>query len=69
MRCLLLQTDEKGTEAAAVTAIMLARAMMREPPSVVVRLDRPFVFAVTHRATGAALFVGEVHEPEGWKGE
>lgn len=29
-----------------------------------IRFDRPFVFGVVHRASGAALFVGEVLEPE-----
>lgn len=32
-----------------------------------IRLDRPFVLAVVHLPTGAALFCGEVHRPEAWK--
>ena len=33
------------------------------------RFDRPFVFAVVHRASRLALFCGEVHQPEAWKEE
>lgn len=33
------------------------------------RFDRPFAFAVVHRASGLALFSGEVHSPEKWSGQ
>jgi serpin B len=54
--------DERGTEAAAVTgATMLTSAPA--PPTLVVRADRPFAFAVVHRSTGLPLFVGHVADP------
>jgi len=55
--------DEKGTEAAAATAvIMVGSAMPMEPVEMTV--DRPFLFAIRHRTTGALLFVGQVVELE-----
>lgn len=60
--------DEEGTEAAAVTAIMMTRAALLPEPELLLRFDRPFVFAVVHVPTGTALFVSEVYKPEEWKG-
>jgi serpin B len=58
--------DEKGTEAAAATAVVMAgRAAMPQRPKVVFRADRPFVFLIRHRPTGAALFVGRLSHPKG----
>lgn len=59
------KVDEAGTEAAAVTAIMMCRCAMPMPrPELELRFDRPFAFAVVHGPTGLALFCGEVHKPE-----
>ena len=61
-----LQLDEKGTEAAAATAVIMARAtaIIQKPKPVVVRIDRPFVFAIQHRTSGACLFLGQVTDPQ-----
>lgn len=53
---------EKGTVAAAVTAIGL-EAGAAAPPDLVVRLDRPFEYQVVHSATGLVLFAGRVADP------
>jgi len=62
-----LELDEKGTEAAAATAVVMQRATAfrpePKPEPVVVRVDRPFLFAVQHRASGACLFLGRVEDP------
>jgi len=61
-----LQLDEKGTEAAAATAVIMMRATSiapRKPTPVVVRVDRPFAFAIQHRDSGACLFLGRVTDP------
>ena len=62
-----LALDEKGTEAAAATAVVMARATaMRpepKPEPVEVRVDRPFLFAIQHRASGACLFLGRMNDP------
>jgi serpin B len=60
-----IDVDEHGTEAAAATAAVavLARAVRREPPPIVVTVDRPFLFAVGDVATGRPLFLGRVTNP------
>jgi len=58
-----ITVDEKGTEAAAATAVMMAgTAAPVDPPAEVV-LDRPFTFWIRHIATGAILFMGRVNAP------
>jgi serine protease inhibitor len=59
-----LELDEKGTEAAAATAVAMMRATsiaVDEP--ITVKVDRPFLFAIQHRATGACLFFGRMTDP------
>lgn len=55
--------DEKGTEAAAATAVIMVEAAMPMEP-VEVTVDRPFLFAIRHRDTGTLLFLGQVVDPE-----
>ncbi len=58
--------DEKGTEAAAATAVIVARAVsepMEKPKPLEVRADRPFLFAIQHIPSGACLFLGRVTDP------
>jgi serpin B len=57
-----IDVDEKGTEAAAATAVVMrATAMPAEP--VTFRADRPFLFALRDVPTGAILFLGRVGDP------
>jgi serpin B len=61
-----LSLDEKGTEAAAATAALAFRTWgtdreVSEP--IEVRMDRPFLFAIQHRPSGACLFLGRVVDP------
>jgi len=60
-----LDLDEKGTEAAAATAVVMAtRGMVMKPETPVeVRVDRPFIFAIQHRASGTCLFLGHLADP------
>ena len=61
-----LELDEKGTEAAAATAVVMMRATSavgKQPEPVEVRVDRPFLFAIQHRPSGACLFLGRVTNP------
>jgi serpin B len=53
--------DEDGTEAAAATAVVSGD--VSAPPSVTVRFDRPFIFAVYDAPTGQVLFLGRVAQP------
>jgi serpin B len=51
--------DEAGTEAAAVTSVGVG--VTSAPP--MVRVDRPFLFAIRERLSGTILFVGRVMDP------
>ena len=54
--------DEQGTRAAAVTvATMRAVSLPANPFDL--RLDRPFLWAIEHRASGTLLFLGRVTDP------
>lgn len=56
--------DEAGTEAAAATAVaMRAGSAARPEEPVAFTADRPFLFLIRHRATGAILFLGRVLDP------
>ena len=60
-----IAVDEKGTEAAAATAVaMLASSAMRPAaPPIEVKVDRPFVYAIQHVPSGVCLFLGRVTDP------
>ncbi len=51
--------DEKGTEAAAVTATGVSTTSYQEPTL----LDRPFVFVIHEKTSGTVLFVGKIDDP------
>ncbi len=62
-----IAVDEKGTEAAAATAVIMAAgsaAHAAPPKPIEVKVDHPFLFAIQHRETGACLFLGRVTEPK-----
>ena len=61
-----IAVDEKGTEAAAATAVaMLAGTALRSPPPppLEVKVDRPFLYAIQHVPSGVCLFLGRVTNP------
>jgi serpin B len=59
-----VEVDERGTTAAAATgASMRLVSMVAPKPPLELRVDRPFLFAVRDRMTGASLFVGQVTDP------
>jgi len=59
-----VKTDEKGTEAAAATAVVMMRAAgMPAPPPVTFTADHPFLFLIRDTASGAILFLGRVADP------
>jgi serpin B len=60
-----IDVNEKGTEAAAATAVvMMARGAARpvEPPREF-RADHPFLFLIRDSTTGSILFMGRVAKP------
>jgi serpin B len=57
-----VSVDEKGTEAAAATAVIMRETAMPDQP-VEATIDRPFIFLIRDIETGAILFVGRVLNP------
>ena len=59
-----LIVDEEGTEAAAVTEVIMASGCaMPENRPVELHFDRPFAYAVIDLATGVPLFQGVMENP------
>lgn len=60
-----LQVDERGTEAAAATAVIMSSlrsGMQPTPPTL--RFDRPFAFFIREKSTNMILFAGSLYKPE-----
>jgi len=56
-----INTDESGTEAAAVTTVgMVVTSMPSQPQKVVFNANRPFIYLIQENSTGAILFMGAV---------
>jgi serpin B len=60
-----ISVDEKGTEAAAATAVGMRAmaAIVRPEQPIEVKIDHPFLFAIQHRPSGACIFIGRVTDP------
>ena len=56
-----IKVDEKGTEAAAITAVTLG--VTSTGPGTILRFDRPFLFAITENTSKSILFTGVVGRP------
>jgi serpin B len=56
--------DEKGTEAAAATAVVMQLESVSMPDLHLV-VDRPFIFLIRDNASGTILFLGRVVNPIG----
>jgi len=66
---LVLKVDERGTEAAAATAAIAVRGAEVHKPAKTIAFDKPFIFALRHKETGAVLISGYVAEPHVTKSE
>jgi serine protease inhibitor len=58
-----VDVNEKGTEAAAATAVVAKGGGGRGFPRATFRADRPFVFLIREHRTGSILFLGRVVNP------
>ncbi|MCK5647223.1 MAG: serpin family protein [Anaerolineales bacterium] len=56
-----IDVNEEGTEAAAATAVVMARSI--PPPVPTFRADHPFVFLIRDNNTASILFLGRVVNP------
>ena len=57
-----IDVNKDGTEAAAVTAVMMKASAVYTRKNVKVYLTRPFVYAIIEKKTGIPLFFGAVNE-------
>ena len=55
----LVDVDEKGTEAAAVTIVGMRKNSANLSETIYFTADRPFIFAIRETSTNALLFVGQ----------
>lgn len=59
----MIEVDEKGSEAAAATIVEVVElASMPSGPSILV-LDKPFIFFIQEKHSGAILFMGKLGDP------
>ena len=58
-----VKVDEKGTEAAAATAVAMAGAGVDMSKPIEVFLDHPFLFFIVDKESGLILFMGRVADP------
>jgi serine protease inhibitor len=58
-----VEVNEEGTEAAAVTVVAIERTSVG-PTKTYFHVNRPFMFAITEKTTGAIMFMGTVKHPE-----
>ena len=56
-----IKVDEKGTEAAAATAVGMRKGLAPALPTIV--FDRPFLFLIADQEAGNILFIGKVAHP------
>ncbi|MCK9205100.1 MAG: serpin family protein [Bacteroidales bacterium] len=60
-----INVDEKGTEAAAATAVTMKCTSARPPSDLKdFDADHPFIFLIKDNATGAILFMGKIMDPK-----
>ncbi|WP_312109855.1 serpin family protein [Brevibacillus reuszeri] len=59
----IVEVNEKGTEAAAVTSVHIAQSSAPIDTPFQMTINRPFFFAIEDRQTNAWLFVGSIVEP------
>ncbi len=58
-----VSVDEKGTEAAAATAVIIGLTSAPALPPIEFKVDRPFIYLIHDSQTGSILFVGRVLSP------
>jgi len=61
----VVEVNEKGTEAAAATAVVMAlkSVKMTHNPQVIFKADHPFIYFIYDTRTGIIIFMGRMMEP------
>jgi serine protease inhibitor len=60
-----IDVNEEGTEAAAVTSVVVGEASAPIDAPFVMEVNRPFFFTITDDETDAILFMGAISNPQG----
>lgn len=58
-----IQVDEKGTEAAAATAVVMERTSLVQMSKKTFKADQPFLFLIRNSKSGEIYFLGRVLDP------
>ncbi|MCU0645565.1 MAG: serpin family protein, partial [bacterium] len=58
-----VEVNEEGTEAAAVTSVVISERSGNSSEGFVVRVNRPFIFAIRENHSGTILFIGKIVDP------
>jgi serpin B len=58
-----IETNEEGTEAAAVTAVEVGVTSVGPDQPYYFTINRPFVYFIQEKSTGTILFIGTVMNP------
>lgn len=58
-----VEVDERGSEAAAATVVLVPRAAGLTPRPIEFHADRPFLFLIRDRRSDAILFIGRYTQP------
>jgi serpin B len=58
-----VEVNEEGTEAAAVTSVEIGVTSVGPGSPFVMRVDRPFIFAIRENHSGTILFIGKIIDP------
>ena len=59
-----VEVNEEGTEAAAVTSIEIMATAFGPEMQIPFFVDRPFLYLIKEKSTGAILFIGRMDEPQ-----
>lgn len=67
----LIEFKEKGVTAAAATVIVVSdnAILVPEQRIIDVKIDKPFMYIIRDKKTGATWFVGTVYEPNAWEND
>jgi serine protease inhibitor len=57
----MVEVNEEGTVAAAVTLVGISTTAM--PLNYIFKVDKPFIFMISEKSTGAILFTGRIMDP------
>ncbi len=58
-----VEVNEEGTEAAAVTSVVISERSGGGLEGFVMHVNRPFIFAIREHHSGTILFIGKIVDP------